>query len=71
MSLLTDDSNIRLLHTDPDQMIAHVEQLRRYLPELARIAPEIASARYVFYQAYIKAGFDEQQALELCCSLEM
>lgn len=64
-------NNLHVLHTDPDQMIAHLEQLRRCLPELARIAPEIASARYAFYQAYIEAGFDEQQALELCCSLEM
>jgi hypothetical protein len=61
--------NLHLLSTNQDALLASVEQLRRMLPLMTEMAPQIARTRYASYKAHIEAGFDEDQALELCRSL--
>jgi hypothetical protein len=65
------NDNIRLLNTDPDEMIAQVEQMRRWFVEIRRLSEEVATTRFAFYQAHLAAGFDETQALDLCRTLEL
>jgi len=67
---LTDTpDNLRILHTEPDDLLAAIEQIRRMLPLYREMAPDIAQTRYANYRAYVEAGFTEDQALTLCRSL--
>jgi hypothetical protein len=49
-----------------DELKASGELLRRNLPTLMENAEIIAALKRAHYLAYLKAGFDEKQALELC-----
>ena len=61
--------NLHLLSTNQDALLASVEQLRRMLPLMTEMAPQIAQTRFAIYRAHIEAGFTEDQALELCRSV--
>jgi len=61
--------NLRVLNTNPDHLLAAVEQLRRLLPLHIEMAQQVAATRYASYRAHVDAGFTEEQALELCRSL--
>lgn len=43
-----------------------LKQLREALPQMMESASLIAQCRMVQFQAYVKAGFTEAQAIELC-----
>ena len=50
----------------PDSMIAALEAVKRELPQFLEMTGLIAQIRKGAYDAYIKQGFTEEQALELC-----
>ena len=58
---------ISLLPTgDKNELAANLEQVKRNLPfmlEYSRIKAQLAKADF---DAYVKQGFSEEQALELC-----
>jgi len=67
---LTDTpDNLRILHTEPDDLLAAIQQIRRMLPLYREMATDLAQTRYASYCAYVEAGFTEDQALTLCRSL--
>ena len=61
--------NLTLLHTQPDELRAYAEHLKRELLQLADMAPAFAKARRALYDAYVAEGFTEDQALSLCQQL--
>ena len=44
------------------------QSMAQMWPVMAEHAPQIASHRFIMFGAYIRAGFTEHQALELCKS---
>lgn len=64
---MTDD--IKQIPTAVDEIRASVESIRRALPVMVEASAEIANARWEMYCAYKKAGFSDQQALDLCKSM--
>ncbi len=49
-----------------DKMRAAFEESKRVLPVLLEHAEIMAKIRYANYSALLKAGFTEQQAMDLC-----
>lgn len=49
-----------------DSMLAHVAMMRRNLPAMLEMLAIDAQMRRAKYNALIKEGFSDQQALELC-----
>lgn len=49
-----------------DQLIASVEQLKRTMPVMLEYAVLTAQLKRAQYLEFVKVGFTEQQALELC-----
>jgi len=61
------DSNIHSLPGgDTDKVKATEKTLERFMPEWEAQQPYIAKLRMTSYQAHLKAGFTEAQALQLC-----
>ena len=50
----------------PSEMAIAGEQLRRTKDEYVKNTQVVAELRRASYLAYLAAGFDEKQALELC-----
>lgn len=44
-----------------------IASFREKIPAMVELAEIVATRLYAEYRAYLKAGFTEQQALELCC----
>ena len=49
-----------------DKLQAVIDEIRRALPKLAEQAELLAKIRRAHYEALMRAGFTEQQALDLC-----
>lgn len=63
------DDKIRAIPTAKDELAGALDGMVRLWQEQRRVAAEIAKTRRALYSAYVKEGFTEQQALELCKSL--
>ena len=60
-------NNVKLMGIgDKDKMRAELEQMKRNLPVFLEYALIAAQLRRASYDACIKQGFTEAQALELC-----
>lgn len=68
---MTDAPNLHLLHTNADELRASLEQIKRILPMHIELAVAVAEARFAVYKAHLDAGFDQDQALELCRSFQI
>lgn len=55
-------------NAEKDKMRAQLEALRRNAEYLIEYQAIVASIRRKAFQAYVREGFTEQQALELCKS---
>lgn len=66
---MPDTHNLTTIPTAKDEIQASVEAVKRALPVVAELAPQIAALRRQMFDAHIQAGFSEAQALELCKSL--
>jgi hypothetical protein len=61
------DNKPKIVDLEPkNEVKAAGDQLRRNLPTLIENARAIAQLRRASFLAYLEAGFDERQALELC-----
>lgn len=59
--------NIRQIpNPEQDKILAGLAQMERMLPHLAQYTKLTAQLKRTQYLAYIEAGFDQAQALELC-----
>ena len=61
MSNVTEVPNV-----ERDKLLASIEQLKRTLPVLLEYAELNARLKRSQYLSFLKAGFNEHQALELC-----
>jgi len=68
---MTDKPTLTTIPGAEDDLRASFEALKRMLPIMAEIGPQIAAARWQMFQHHLKAGFTEAQALELCKSLSI
>lgn len=59
------------IHHVSDETLAAFEAMARVWSAQAVYAPQIATARYKLFRAYVEAGFNEAQAIELCKSLSL
>lgn len=53
-------------NVERDKLIAAVEQLKRTMPVMIEYAVLNAQLKRAQYLEFVKAGFNEAQALELC-----
>jgi hypothetical protein len=61
--------NVRPLpNVEQDSQRANLEAMRRNLPLLLETLPMFAQLRKAAYDAYLEAGFSEEQALKLAKS---
>ena len=61
--------NVRPIpNVEQDNQRANLEAMRRNLPLLLETLPMIAQLRKAAYDAYLEAGFSEEQALKLAKS---
>jgi hypothetical protein len=64
---LTDKkTDLHVLPTETDKLLASLHAMKRALPLFIEIAPEIARARRASYDAHVEAGFTSEEALALC-----
>lgn len=62
-----DKGGVSLIHSEtPNEFRSAIAELNRNLPYLIDMATITAAVRKANYDALIKEGFDEKQALELC-----
>lgn len=69
MSEANDNSGPKLvdLPKKPDEIAAAAENFKRNIETLLDHQRTLARLRRAAYLALIEAGFEEKQALELCC----
>lgn len=65
------DSKIHPLPGQKNESRAAVEALKRNLSDLKEHARLVAEIRRAGYDAYLEQGFSEDQALELCKTLQI
>lgn len=58
-------------NTERDQLLAGLAQLSRVWSAIVERADEIAAARKAMFDAYVRQGFTESQALDLCRGLKL
>lgn len=63
---MSDAQDLTLIKGSGDDLRGAVEALRRSLPIMLQLGPEIAAYRRAMFLAYVDQGFTEPQALELC-----
>lgn len=65
---MSDDisKKLKLLKIKQSDLLAANEQLKRELPAILEHTKTIAAIRKASYDAHIDAGFNPEQALELC-----
>lgn len=61
MSAITEVPNI-----EKDKLVATLEQMRRTMPQMLEYAVLNAMLKRAQYIEFLRAGFTEQQSLELC-----
>lgn len=66
---MTDSTEFTTIPDAGNEFRGEMDTLKRNLPILAELGPEIARMRWKLYEAHIQAGFNETQALELCKSI--
>ena len=64
-----DSNKFTVVPGSEDGLRADIESMKRTLPILAELGPQIASIRKALFDSYVEAGFSEAQALELCKNL--
>lgn len=57
---------VEVPNVERDKLLAQIEQLKRTLPVLLEYSELNAQLKRSQYLSFLKAGFNEQQALELC-----
>ena len=62
---MADDERPVSIPTAQDKLLGDFENIRRYWIAIAEHAVQIAKTRRALYEAYLKEGFTEAQALEL------
>lgn len=66
------DNNIQSVDfSGKDELKAALEEMRRGLESLPEIMLITAQRRMITYECHIAAGFDPDQALELCKNLSL
>ncbi len=63
--------NLTVVPGAEDDLRASVESLKRSLPIMAELGPQIALIRKTLFDAHVEAGFSEAQSLELCKSISL
>ncbi len=63
------DDNITLVPTAADKANEDFALIARLMKSMAEHADEIAKARWTLYKAYLSAGFDKTEALNLCARM--
>lgn len=71
--MLNDDGRSKLvsLPTAEDELRGSIEAAKRIIPLLAEQAETIARARKLMFDAHVKVGFTEAQAIDLCKSFSL
>ena len=59
------------IKTNKDDMVAALEKVKRELPVMIQMASITAQIRKAHFDAHVKIGFTEEQALELCKSTSL
>lgn len=68
---MTDGPDLTVLPTAEDKLLGSFEEIKRLLPVMMGLAPQIAAMRKTLYDAYVAEGFTKEQALELCKSITL
>ncbi len=71
MYLENEMTDLTTIPGSEDDLRGAIEQMKRSLPLMAEVAPEIAALRWKLYNAHIEAGFTPAQALELSKSITL
>lgn len=62
---MNDKTNIREIEQKPDELMGAVQSVKRNIGAYLEMADVMADIRRAHYDAYIRRGFTEDQAIEL------